>query len=695
MEVNTTPKVSIVVPCYNICRFIGQCLDSLLAQTYKNLEIICVNDGSKDHTGYIISEYAKRDERIHHFLKENEGGGVARNYGFDHATGEYVFFMDGDDFADASMIEKLLSKALEADADIVVQDFYRYNNSTRKAEYRYGLTRGRLPENSDTFSWRDMPLHIFTMVIPTPWTKFYRAEFVRKNGLRFMALSTTNDVTFASLSIALARKIAYVPEAFLYYRINISGSVTSQKAGKLDNVILAMLGLYNQVLALPNSDMLMPGVRRSMLSNLIFALRNYAGEPQSPHYIAYEAKLREMFRTMDIFQNFAPEDLADHTSMAAFCSIRDGQPLPPIQNSSIMEPQQSAASLRAELAAIKNSMSFKIGRTLTFVPRKMRSLVLHPEVAARKYGGIVCGGLRRVTAPLIELVVPRWRCVNLKKRKPPVIVSMTTFPARIDTIHLVVKNIFRQKVKADQVILWLAENQFPGREAGLPKQLMRLKKSGLEIRWCDNLMSHKKYYYACKDYPEAIIVTIDDDLEYPDNMLEQLLHSYENYPNCVSAMRTHRIKFFEDGTCKPYMAWDLESSEFVDQPRMDLLGTSGAGMLIPPHTLGEEAFNEEVILSDCLYADDLWLKVMQVLGGVKVVLAGKQRGLHYLPNTQDVSLFQYNVLDDNNNDKQWNNIVTRYNLMNGADRSILSALRSDNPPLAPPSRVTGDDKEAR
>ena len=120
------PKVSIVIPCYNVEKYLRQCLDSVINQTLRELEIICVNDGSKDSTLSILQEYAEKDSRIKIIDKPNGGYGESMNRGFDMATGEYLGIIESDDYADLDMFEKLYHCAKTYELDVVKSGFYYY-----------------------------------------------------------------------------------------------------------------------------------------------------------------------------------------------------------------------------------------------------------------------------------------------------------------------------------------------------------------------------------------------------------------------------------------------------------------------------------------------------------------------------------------------------------------------------------------
>lgn len=232
------------------------------------------------------------------------------------------------------------------------------------------------------------------------------------------------------------------------------------------------------------------------------------------------------------------------------------------------------------------------------------------------------------------------------------IVSLTSYPRRIGTVAKALETIYAQTRKADEVVLWLAEEQFPGKEADLPQDLVQLiDQKRLAVRWCENLMPHKKYFYALQEYRDDLVVTIDDDLMYSKDTLAALYKSYLLYPDAVSAVRAHLILVSERNQVMPYDTWPKEIDICIHEPCMQLMATGGAGTLYPPNLYRTDFFDREVIQKICPLADDLWLKAMQLLSDVPVVLARPFEPLCYLPGTQEEALRQMNV-SQNRNDVQ-------------------------------------------
>lgn len=228
-----------------------------------------------------------------------------------------------------------------------------------------------------------------------------------------------------------------------------------------------------------------------------------------------------------------------------------------------------------------------------------------------------------------------------------IVVSLTSYPARIETVHKTIASLLTQSVEPDKIELWLAVEQFPLREAELPPSLLALVGERFSIRWCDDLRSHKKYYYAMVLHPNSLIITVDDDLIYQNDTVEVLMNAHRRFPQAICARRAREIRFYDDGTIAPYRHWPLVS--VVGEPRMDLLATGVGGVLYPPHAMDGHLFDKELMMRACADSDDLWLKAMQLLRGTPTVLSDTGFDPLHIPGTQETSLF---IMDEaaNRND---------------------------------------------
>ena len=246
--------------------------------------------------------------------------------------------------------------------------------------------------------------------------------------------------------------------------------------------------------------------------------------------------------------------------------------------------------------------------------------------------------------------------VTRVKREQGIIVSLTSYPKRIQTLWMTIETLLRQTKKPDRVILWLAEDQFKGIES-LPQELLNQRKRGLEIRFCDDLKSHKKYYYVIRENPEDLIVLVDDDMFYPYDMIEQLLKMHQKYPKDICATTAQVItESFSNLPSKWRNPRVSEVWEHSDQIQV----FTGSGSLFPPHVLPEEAFDKNKIQLLCPYADDLWLTFMAYLNNKKITALYKWRAFPVMIyGTAKDGLYYINA-EAGQNDKQWENLLNYY-----------------------------------
>jgi glycosyltransferase involved in cell wall biosynthesis len=228
------PMVSVVLPMYNVEKYVGQTYATLKAQTFKNFEMIFVDDGSTDRSPDMVEEFAAADPRVRLVRQKNQFAGVARNNGLKHARGKYVCFLDPDDFFEARMLEKCYAAAEKHGADVTMFSADIYNQKEKFLYRAYYLElASRMPQGR-AFTSDEILDNVFMLL--NPWTKFYNRQFIIDNGLRYQALYSTNDAHFTMMAMATARSICAVPDVLVHYRINRSGSLQDTKAKNPKNV---------------------------------------------------------------------------------------------------------------------------------------------------------------------------------------------------------------------------------------------------------------------------------------------------------------------------------------------------------------------------------------------------------------------------------------------------------------------------
>lgn len=263
--------------------------------------------------------------------------------------------------------------------------------------------------------------------------------------------------------------------------------------------------------------------------------------------------------------------------------------------------------------------------------------------------------------------------IQYLKQNVNVIVSLTSFPDRINTIHLTIQSLIQQSYSPNKIILWLAKEQFPNGDDDLPPQLQILKSNSLfTIKWCDDLRPHKKYFYAMQEYPDSIIITVDDDVIYSRDIVHLLLESYQKFPYAISALRVHLIRLTEDKKIAPYKFWKREIRD-VGIPSLALCATGVGGVLYPPHILPKETFNKKNIQELCLNADDLWLKTMELVNCIPVVLAAYPAKIEYIPESQENALWKKNDINGGN-DAQFKALIDIYDSWYGDEDTLMRRL---------------------
>ena len=216
------PEISEVVPVYNVEAYLDKCIDSILNQTFREFELILVDDGSTDRCPAIIDQRAKEDERIRVIHKKNGGLSDARNEGMKIARGEYVSFIDSDDFIEPQMLEKCLSKLKQTGADLVIFDFYQYY----QADGRRELIANVFSEDH-TYSIHDTP-ELITSIANAAWNKVYRLSLFRDHGISYPWGCLYEDLGTTYRLLARAEKAAFVNEPLYDYLKDRPGNITGE-----------------------------------------------------------------------------------------------------------------------------------------------------------------------------------------------------------------------------------------------------------------------------------------------------------------------------------------------------------------------------------------------------------------------------------------------------------------------------------
>lgn len=227
------PKISVIIPFYNPGVFFDTCLTSVVRQNYSNVEILLINDGSTNLND--LSSLAISDKRIKLFNRPHQGVSAARNFGLKVATGDYVLFLDSDDFFEADFISKIVQKALKSRSDIAVCGFYlydqRYQRDIKKLTPKDLLTK-TVEEEGLTFD-------IFKLS-PNIWNKLFKRALIIKNQIMFQELETCNDFAFTYQCLALADRISFIDLPLIHYRVNQRDNISSKRGMSAKNIFYAI-----------------------------------------------------------------------------------------------------------------------------------------------------------------------------------------------------------------------------------------------------------------------------------------------------------------------------------------------------------------------------------------------------------------------------------------------------------------------
>lgn len=556
------PAVSIIVPVYNVEKYLRECLDSIITQNLKEIEIVCIDDGSTDSSPVILEEYAARDSRIKILKQQNSGQGAARNLGIKKARGKYIGFVDSDDWVSKNYFEKLFTAAQKNNADVTSTTGVFLSCGT-KTDIRksVGIELG-------TGLLSDSDRHATILTTGITVNKLYRRDFLTDNNIFFPEKRVFGEDNFVVFfSVMLANKIACVHDANYYYRQRENSTVTQQISDWFFTIIDAYRIIFDRI-------------KISDLNAKAFST-------------ACKRAYNDCF---SIFKRFSPPKRIVFSEM-----------------------------IRNQLPEIRHEKVFEC----------------------------------------------EWK--TPKNEALQIIISLTSFPGRIKTVNQTIETLLAQTWKADRIILWLANSQFPKKEKDLPRKLLALQERGLEIRWCEDLRSYKKLIPALKEFSDDIIVTADDDLLYPRNWLEPLVFAYLKNPNYIHTRRAHEVVFANTNALAPYAQWEKEIE--TRPPSFNNFPTSGGGCLFPPNSLHEDVLNISKFQNLCPHGDDIWFWAMAVKKGTKINVPEESFTLHFAEGTQNVALWKENVTGGEN-DRALSRVLSAY-------PEILEKLDRIYPPATP------------
>lgn len=241
-EVDNMVKISVIIPIYNSERYLEECLASIVGQSYQNIEIICIDDGSTDGSASILERFKKNDERVRIVRQENSGAATARNNGISHATGDYCIFVDADDWIEENTCDEINRIIQTTQYDVVLFDYYKEKKNGREARHLY--------ENAcefDAFSINELQMRAIGLsnewlhrpqdleILSPLWTKAYKVELLRRQGVFMKKMKCGEDTFFNIEYLGCCKSACYTRKIFYHYRSNEESVTRTYKADCFEN----------------------------------------------------------------------------------------------------------------------------------------------------------------------------------------------------------------------------------------------------------------------------------------------------------------------------------------------------------------------------------------------------------------------------------------------------------------------------
>lgn len=279
-----------------------------------------------------------------------------------------------------------------------------------------------------------------------------------------------------------------------------------------------------------------------------------------------------------------------------------------------------------------------------------KMICLSPKSAAKAFAKKIIKKTKKTFFNFRYKHLPIAYGITKQQLQTPIIISLTSYPARFPTLHISLKSVLNQTMKPSRVILWLDKDVS---QESIPQSILKLKKKGLEIR-CEgeSLKPHKKYFHAMKEFRNACIITVDDDVIYTRDMVATLYASFQKYPNCISARRVHKILYDMNSNAVEYNSWNYDCKKET-KPSKQLIATGVGGVLYPPHVfnMDTENFNPQNIMDNAWTVDDVWLKFVENSLNIPIVwVPNKQTHPFCITNKElaKTSLYIANVHNNRN-----------------------------------------------
>lgn len=373
------PIVSVIIPVFNTEDYLSQCIESVLGQTLRDIEVICVDDGSTDSSPHMLSEFAAKDERLKIITTPHSNAGAARNAALAIARGRYVSFLDADDYFEPTFLDSMTKLAESNNLDVVLCKSFFVDDVTKK---RTNHNKAALNEiKPDTvYSADDLWEIAYRYAVGWPWDKLYRRSFIEENGLRFQEQTSTNDAYFVYTALALMERFAYTNRRLVNHRVNNSRSIENTRDKTWTNLFSAVEAIREALLA----RQLMEKAQRSFdnwvaemclwnISSLKSSRESFYDFVQSSYAPSFAGKGAEYFYPNDAHARFVAWSKLSYGEAEELFRLLDERSSVVKANEQLQNENASLTSENARLHKLEHSRSYRVGRAATAPLRLIKS----------------------------------------------------------------------------------------------------------------------------------------------------------------------------------------------------------------------------------------------------------------------------------------------------------------------------------
>ena len=658
--IRINPKVTIIIPVFNPGSLLYKCLESVANQSLRDIEIICVNDGSTDNSAEVLDRYSEFDSRFKIFHQKNQGAGIARNKGIQESTGDYIIFLDSDDWVEVDMCEKLYNHAEKLNSDVVIFDALWHTLDGRISKFSY-FNEFNEDYNTFSFDYHFIKNKVMVGSLGVIWSKFYKSSFIKNNDLKFPRHKIYNDVEFYFKTTLLSKNMSYFPKTFYHYiRLGQPSLQTSFRKGEDELIWFEVLdGLYKFFIEYK----LMDEFRLDFINYCMYYTMGKLNNIEDRFQLIFLDKFKKFFNmlnpTIEEFDELKSKQLTYYSPITVeYMPLYDSIMSDDIQTYKLylLELKLKDAKDKLENKLDEFNDDFYESLRESFINFKLDSDVitkLSSDLEKLYWSFInfeLCAEFVLFNKSFMEenfkTINKQELCdqidkfnnigVNLDRRDKLIIVSLTSTPTKINDTIYCLYSLLNQTFKPDKVILWLSNEQFFD-ERDIPSNLLKLKDCGLSIKFCDEFKSYNKLIPALKEFSDDYIVTVNEDIYYPNYWLESLWNQYKKSPNTIISSKSKIISFESNEINGEYENWECVNSggvsSYLNFPTQD------GSTLYFPNALSNKVNDKFLFENICPTDESIWFWAMSILNKTKItVVEDPMNDLFHICESDEISV---------------------------------------------------------